>query len=70
MIPLLGELTHSDAAAARLRKWVHYYFGDTTPGETTKRFHAAVQHLMDEWARWEAVSSSGQPAGSVREPQR
>lgn len=53
----LEELTHDEAAAARLRSWVAYYFGDTAPGETTKRFHAAVQHLMEEWERWEATSS-------------
>jgi len=52
IVPIIDELTHDDAAAERLRYWVQRYFGDTTPGETTKRFHAAVQHLMDEWDRF------------------
>jgi hypothetical protein len=55
IVPIIDELTHDDAAAERLRYWVQRYFGDTTPGETTKRFHAAVQHLMDEWERFATI---------------
>ena len=44
-----------DAAAndaeelARLRHWVERYFGDTTPGAATARFHAAVEQLLERW---------------------
>ncbi len=40
-------------AVARLEQWVRHYFGDTSPGAATARFHAAVDHLMDEWNRWD-----------------
>ncbi|MEI3845167.1 MULTISPECIES: CDP-glycerol glycerophosphotransferase family protein [unclassified Microbacterium] len=43
-------------AVARLEQWVSRYFGDTTPGAATARFHAAVQRLMDEWDAWYARS--------------
>ncbi|GAB2852751.1 CDP-glycerol glycerophosphotransferase family protein [Microbacterium insulae] len=44
-------------AVARLEHWVRHYFGDTSPGAATNRFHAAIGHLMDEWGRWYALSS-------------
>lgn len=44
---------------ARLAFWVRHYFGDTSPGAPTARFHAAVQHLMDEWDRWDERSYRG-----------
>ena len=43
-------------AVARLEQWVTHYFGDTTPGAATQRFHAAVQRLMDDWDTWYARS--------------
>jgi hypothetical protein len=39
-------------AVARLEHWVTHYFGDTTPGAATARFHAAVGRLMDSWEAW------------------
>ena len=42
-------------ALARLGVWVERYFGDTTSGVTTARFHAAVDHLMAEWERFAAL---------------
>ncbi|NII40506.1 hypothetical protein E9228_001142 [Curtobacterium flaccumfaciens] len=38
---------------ARLRHWVQRYFGDTTPGAATARFHAAIDRLV---ARWHEVA--------------
>ncbi|WP_349427152.1 CDP-glycerol glycerophosphotransferase family protein [Microbacterium sp. LWS13-1.2] len=43
-------------AVARLEEWVTRYFGDTTPGAATARFHAAVQGLMGDWEAWYARS--------------
>ncbi|MET0736262.1 MAG: CDP-glycerol glycerophosphotransferase family protein [Microbacterium sp.] len=43
------------AAIARLEHWVGRYFGDTTPGAATARFHAAVGGLMAEWDRWHLI---------------
>ncbi len=39
-------------AVARLGQWVAYYFGDTSSGAATARFHAAVAGLMDDWEDW------------------
>ncbi len=39
-------------AVARLAHWVRHYFGDTTPGAATERFHAAVGRLMADWDVW------------------
>ncbi len=39
-------------ATARLEEWVRHYFGDTTPGAATARFHDAVGTLMRRWDDW------------------
>lgn len=39
-------------AIAKLRIWVQHYFGDTTRGVATAKFHAAIEHLMGEWDDW------------------
>ncbi len=43
-----------EAATARLRMWVQHYFGDTTAGVATEKFHAAIERLMQEWDHWNA----------------
>ncbi len=43
-----------EAATARLRMWVQHYFGDTTQGVATAKFHSAIEQLMKEWDRWHA----------------
>lgn len=58
MVERVDEVAHDAAALARLGVWVERYFGDTTPGVTTARFHAAVDHLMAEWERF-AVLHAG-----------
>ena len=55
MVARVDEVAHDAAALARLGVWVEKYFGDTTPGVTTARFHAAVDHLMAEWERFAAL---------------
>ncbi|NNC11136.1 hypothetical protein HII28_04490 [Planctomonas sp. JC2975] len=70
IVSILDDLQHDDAAADRLTYWVERYFGDTTPGETTRRFHDAVQHLMDEWDRAAAIHADdevGLERGDVNE---
>ncbi len=39
-------------AVRRLRTWVQHYFGDTTPGVATAKFHAAIERLMRTWDEW------------------
>jgi hypothetical protein len=60
---IIAETDHvlgDPEAVSRLGYWVERYFGDTAPGAPTARFHAAIQHLMDEWERWnERVPDDG-----------
>jgi hypothetical protein len=49
---IVGEVEkvqHSAEALSSLQFWVERHFGDTTPGVATKRFHAAVDELMQKW---------------------
>jgi hypothetical protein len=54
-------------AAARLAEWVTHYFGDTTPGAATQRFHEAVAHLMAEWDRWHELHLQDEPEDEADE---
>jgi len=56
----VSEVAFHPHGEARLAVWVERYFGDTAPGAATVRFHAAVQHLMDEWERFAALHA-GEP---------
>ncbi|MCR2784499.1 MULTISPECIES: CDP-glycerol glycerophosphotransferase family protein [unclassified Microbacterium] len=55
-----GRVLSDPESAARLEGWVRHYFGDTTPGAATARFHAAIRQLMAEWDRWHALTA-GEP---------
>jgi hypothetical protein len=49
-------------AVSRLGYWVERYFGDTSPGAPTARFHAAIGRLMTEWESWaDRMPDEGQP---------
>ncbi|QCQ16343.1 CDP-glycerol glycerophosphotransferase family protein [Microbacterium sp. RG1] len=50
----VDRLVGDPEAVARLAHWVDQYFGDTSPGAPTARFHAAIGRLMDEWDQWHA----------------
>ena len=56
IVAVLDDLTHDGEAQDRLKVWVERYFGDTSAGVATDRFEAAVQHLMDEWERFDALN--------------
>ncbi|WP_344369802.1 CDP-glycerol glycerophosphotransferase family protein [Agromyces tropicus] len=58
MLARVDEVAHDPQALERLGYWVERYFGDTTPGVTTERFHAAVDHLMAEWERFAALHAT------------
>lgn len=55
IISRADELMTNEQARLRLTHWVTRYFGDTTPGKATARFHAAVEHLLVEWERHAAL---------------
>jgi len=54
MLARIDEVAHDREALERLGHWVERYFGDTSPGAATARFHAAIDHLMAEWHRFAA----------------
>lgn len=43
---VLDRVIGDDAARERLGTWSGHYFGDTTPGAPTRRFHAAIETLL------------------------
>lgn len=50
------ERVRTDAAATeRLATWSQHYFGDTTQGVATEKFHAAIEQLLAEWDKWYAL---------------
>jgi CDP-glycerol glycerophosphotransferase (TagB/SpsB family) len=49
IVSMVDRLQHDAGAKQRLQYWVNRHFGDTTPGESTRRFHAAVDRLLDLW---------------------
>lgn len=51
----IDRAEHDTAAVERLQRWVAHYFGDTSPGAATRRFHAAIEHLLAEWERHAAL---------------
>lgn len=44
---VLDSVIGDDAARERLGEWSTRYFGDTTPGAPTKRFHEAIETLFE-----------------------
>ncbi|MGF2948516.1 CDP-glycerol glycerophosphotransferase family protein [Microbacterium alcoholitolerans] len=48
----VDRVSEDEEAVARLRIWVQHYFGDTTPGVATEKFHAAIEQLMHKWDDW------------------
>ncbi|MBK4347382.1 CDP-glycerol glycerophosphotransferase family protein [Lacisediminihabitans changchengi] len=51
IVTLADRVLVDEEAQSRLRYWVERHFGDTTPGASTRRFHAAVDQLLAEWDR-------------------
>jgi hypothetical protein len=45
----LDRVVHDDSAREEVAKWAEYYFGDTTLGVPTKRFHDAVAELLERY---------------------
>ncbi|MBU1251724.1 MAG: CDP-glycerol glycerophosphotransferase family protein [Actinobacteria bacterium] len=67
IVPLVDHVLTSTEAHDALTAWVTRYFGDTTPGAATARFHAAVETLFDEWERAAAAHASD-PITSESDP--
>ena len=67
IVPLVDHVLTSPEAHDALTAWVTRYFGDTTPGAATARFHAAVESLIDEWER-AAAAHAADPITSESDP--
>jgi hypothetical protein len=55
IVAISERVQHDEEAQERLRFWVERHFGDTTPGEATRRFRAAISKLMKEWEKHEKL---------------
>jgi hypothetical protein len=49
VVAAVDRVQNSDDAKRKLDWWVERYFGDTSPGAATERFHTAVGTLMAQW---------------------
>lgn len=54
IVAQVERVREDEAATARLRMWVRHYFGDTTEGVATAKFHDAIAELMQRWDEWRA----------------
>src|SRR5690606_2976458 len=50
----VDRVSADEEAVARLHTWVAHYFGDTTPGAATAKFHGAIEQLLQKWDDWNA----------------
>ncbi|WBU38165.1 CDP-glycerol glycerophosphotransferase family protein [Homoserinibacter sp. YIM 151385] len=67
VLELVEKVQGDPAARENLEHWARHHFGDTSPGATTARFHAAIEQLMGEWAR-HAELHAGEPRSSESDP--
>ena len=67
IVALSDRVLTDEEAQTRLRYWVERHFGDTTPGESTRRFHAAVDQLLADWDR-NAALHANDVEGSESDP--
>ena len=54
VVEIADRIEADPDATARLRGWSRHYFGDTSPGAATARFHEAMALLMTRWEEWDA----------------
>lgn len=67
IVAIAERVQFDEDAQERLQYWVQRHFGDTTPGEATRRFRAAIEHLLAEWDRHDLIHA-GDPRGSEGDP--
>jgi hypothetical protein len=47
----VDRVLNDESARSALAFWSAHHFGDTSPGASTARFHAAVEQLVADWER-------------------
>lgn len=55
IVEIVDRVQTSTDSLENLHHWAERHFGDTSPGAATARFHAAVDHLIDEWQKHAAM---------------
>ncbi|WP_433677055.1 CDP-glycerol glycerophosphotransferase family protein [Microbacterium gorillae] len=67
IVAQIERVQHDETSTARLALWSRHYFGDTTPGASTRRFHEAIDLLMQRWQEWNDAELSARRAEAVDE---
>ena len=60
---VLDGVIGDEAARERLGTWSKFYFGDTSPGAPTARFHAAIEELLAKADEWRARQAAAEAEG-------
>jgi hypothetical protein len=55
----LDRVIKDPAARERLGTWSRHYFGDTTPGAPTRRFHEAIETIVERAAEQRRMKANG-----------
>jgi hypothetical protein len=58
IVAIADRVQQDVEARRRLEFWVERHFGDTTPGEATRRFHFAIDLLLARWEREASVHAA------------
>ena len=67
IVEIADRVLVDENARATLAYWVERHFGDTSPGEATRRFRAAITHLFEEWDK-HGLIHAGDRAASEGDP--
>ena len=67
IVEIADRVLVDENARATLAYWVERHFGDTSPGEATRRFRAAITHLFAEWDK-HGLIHAGDRAASEGDP--
>jgi CDP-glycerol glycerophosphotransferase (TagB/SpsB family) len=61
-VDLVDRALSDPEAQTKLAHWSTHYFGDTTPGAATRRFHEAIEGLIAEWDRHAVIHAGDRPS--------
>jgi hypothetical protein len=59
-VGFLDRVITDESSRSNLAFWANHHFGDTTPGSSTARFHAAIDTLVERWQE-QAATHADQP---------
>jgi CDP-glycerol glycerophosphotransferase (TagB/SpsB family) len=62
VLSIVERALDDPAARERLAHWSTHYFGDTTPGAATRRFHEAIDQLIAVWNEHAAIHAGDRPS--------